>query len=51
MAKDITVQGVTGQLNNFIVEPFLPHEQVDEYYVCIQSTKESDEVLFYHEVM
>eukprot|EP00297_Palpitomonas_bilix_P001186 CAMPEP_0113890952 /NCGR_PEP_ID=MMETSP0780_2-20120614/14462_1 /TAXON_ID=652834 /ORGANISM="Palpitomonas bilix" /LENGTH=1122 /DNA_ID=CAMNT_0000880467 /DNA_START=88 /DNA_END=3456 /DNA_ORIENTATION=- /assembly_acc=CAM_ASM_000599 len=49
MAKDITIQQVTGELNNFIVEPFLPHEQKDEYYVCIQSIKEGDEILFYHE--
>lgn len=34
---DVTVDGVTGRLTHFIVEPFVPHAQTDEYYVCIQS--------------
>ena len=46
----IEVDGVTGRLEHFIVEPFLPHEASDEYYVCVQSIREADEILFYHEV-
>ena len=36
MNKEQRVEVVTGVLNTFIVEPFVPHEQSDEYYVCIQ---------------
>lgn len=36
MNKEIRVEMVSGVLNNFIVEPFVPHPQSDEYYVCIQ---------------
>lgn len=35
MHKEISVEGVTGILDHFIVEPFVPHVQSDEYYVCI----------------
>lgn len=40
---------VTGILDTFIVEPFVRHEQSDEYYVCINSNREGEEFLFYHE--
>ena len=40
---------VTGILDHFIVEPFVPHAQSDEYYICLQSFRENDEILFYHE--
>lgn len=44
---EITLEEVvTGQLTHFIVEPFVPHNDDDEYYVCIQSLREADEVLF-----
>lgn len=46
----IEVDGVTGRLEHFIVEPFLPHAPTDEYYVCVQSIRDADEILFYHEV-
>lgn len=46
MQKDIKVEQVTGELNHFIVEPFLPHSNKDEYYVCIQSNREGEELLF-----
>jgi ATP citrate (pro-S)-lyase len=36
MNKECTVEVVTGILDNFIVEPFVPHAQSDEYYLCIQ---------------
>jgi len=47
--KEVTVDGITGVLEDFIVEPFIKHEQSDEYYVSIHSIREGDEVLFYHE--
>ncbi|CAM9193052.1 unnamed protein product [Choristocarpus tenellus] len=43
------VEVVTGILDTFIVEPFVPHEQSDEYYVCINSNREGEEFLFCHE--
>ena len=43
------VEVVTGILDTFIVEPFVPHEQSDEYYVCINSNREGEEILFFHE--
>ena len=49
MDKDIQVQSLTGKLDHFIVEPFLPHEQSDEYYICIQSDRDGEEILFYSE--
>ena len=36
-------------LNIFIVEPFLPHASNTEYYVCITSTHDGDNILFTHE--
>ncbi|MCK5037574.1 MAG: ATPase [Thermoplasmata archaeon] len=49
MNKEMTVGKTTGILNYFIVEPFLPHEQKDEYYFAITSVLEGDMVFFYHE--
>ena len=43
------MESVTGTLNNFIVEPFLPHPSNTEYYVCITSAREGDAILFTHE--
>ncbi len=41
MNKECKVEVVTGILDHFIVEPFVPHQQSDEYYLCLQvsSTK------------
>ena len=36
MNKDRQVEQVTGILDHFIVEPFVPHDQSEEYYICIQ---------------
>jgi len=48
MQKDITVEGVTGLLEHFIVEPFVPHKDEEEHYVCIISNGSGEEILFYH---
>lgn len=45
----LKVESVTGTLNNFILEPFLPHPSNTEYYVCITSQREGDSILFTHE--
>ena len=39
----------SGKLNNFIIEPFVAHQQQDEYYVCIYSHREGETILFHHE--
>jgi len=49
ICKPITVGSVTGVLDHFIVEPFVPHDQADEYYLAIRSQREGDEILFHHE--
>ena len=36
MNKECKVEVVSGILDHFIVEPFVPHKQSDEYYICIQ---------------
>ena len=46
MEKEIQVEHAVGVLDHFIVEPFVPHEPSDEYYVCIQSHREGEEILF-----
>lgn len=45
----MTVETVTGKLNTFLVEEFVPHKQADEVYLCIQSDREGEEILFHHE--
>ncbi|KZV99582.1 ATP-citrate synthase [Exidia glandulosa HHB12029] len=47
--KPVKVEHTTGTLNNFIVEPLLPHPSNTEYYVCINSEREGDNILFTHE--
>ncbi|KAI0700170.1 ATP-citrate synthase [Cytidiella melzeri] len=47
--KHQKVESITGTLNNFILEPFLPHPSNTEYYVCITSRREGDAILFTHE--
>jgi len=49
MNAEMAVDGVTGVLNHFIVEPFAPHEKKDEYYVAIISQREGDDILFHHD--
>jgi ATP citrate (pro-S)-lyase len=36
MNKETKVERVSGILDTFIVEPFVPHKQEDEYYICLQ---------------
>jgi ATP citrate (pro-S)-lyase len=49
MQTDIKVDEVQGELHTFIVDPFVPHESTDEYYICIQSDRNGEELLFYSE--
>ena len=36
MNTEQKVEVVSGTLDHFIVEPFVPHAQSDEYYICLQ---------------
>lgn len=49
MEKEIKVDSVTGKLERFIVEPYLPHKDNEEYYVCIYATRDGNTVLFHTE--
>ncbi|XP_062517479.1 ATP-citrate synthase-like [Corticium candelabrum] len=49
MGKQVKVGKAKGSLENFIVEPFVPHKQSDEFYVCIYSTRHGDTILFHHQ--
>lgn len=44
--KPVQVEKTTGTLNTFILEPFLPHPDGTEYYVCVNSAREGDWILF-----
>lgn len=49
MNTERQVEVVAGLLTHFVVEPFVPHKQSDEYYVCVQSGRCDDQILFCHE--
>ncbi|XP_035763761.1 ATP-citrate synthase isoform X1 [Neolamprologus brichardi] len=49
LMKETTVGKAKGVLRNFLIEPFVPHTQEEEFYVCIYATREGDHVLFHHE--
>ncbi|ESO12632.1 hypothetical protein HELRODRAFT_155589 [Helobdella robusta] len=49
MNKVVMVGAATGKLKRFIIEPFIPHSQKEEYYLCIYSARENDVILFHHE--
>ena len=44
--EPVTVEKTTGTLNTFVIEPFCPHPAETEYYVCINSAREGDCILF-----
>ncbi|KAI7847714.1 citrate synthase-like protein [Circinella umbellata] len=47
--KEIQIDRTKGMIKTFLVEPFTPHPQNTEYYVCINSVREGDYILFTHE--
>jgi len=49
LGKDIQIGKATGKLKYFIIEPFLPHQQSEESYICIYSHRYGDSILFHHE--
>ena len=46
MNKEITIGKVTDKLSHFLVEPFVPHDKNEEYYVAITSNREGDAIHF-----
>ncbi|KAF5292657.1 hypothetical protein FQR65_LT11209 [Abscondita terminalis] len=49
MNKDQKVGEAVGKLRSFIIEPFVPHKDNEEVYVCIYSHRHADTILFHHE--
>lgn len=47
--KEIMVGKASGKLNNFIIEPFCPHSQQEEFYICLYSDRDGENILFHHE--
>jgi len=45
MTEDVEINGVKGKLTHFLVEPFVPHDQSDEYYVAI-TTGEDEDIIY-----
>jgi ATP citrate (pro-S)-lyase len=49
MGKNFEVGSAVGRLKRFIIEPFISHEQKEEFYTCIYATRTGNSVLFHHE--
>nr|XP_020667344.1 ATP-citrate synthase [Pogona vitticeps] len=49
LGQETTIAKANGILKNFLIEPFVPHKQTEEFYVCIYAAREGDYVLFHHE--
>ncbi|KFO28525.1 ATP-citrate synthase [Fukomys damarensis] len=49
LGQEAMVGKARGFLKNFLIEPFVPHSQAEEFYVCIYATRDGDCVLFHHE--
>ncbi|KAJ3163999.1 citrate synthase, partial [Irineochytrium annulatum] len=43
------LERTSGLLNTFLIEPFVPHPQDTEFYICIQSERDGDMIFFTHE--
>jgi len=52
MDQSIQIEHAMGELDHFIIKLFMPHDtKMDEYYICIQSDRECNKILFIHEVV
>lgn len=47
--KDQKIGNAVGKLRTFIIEPFVPHKDDEEAYVCIYSHRNADTILFHHQ--
>lgn len=46
MNKETTVGKTTGKLTHFLIEPFTPHDENEEFYVAIRDEREDDVIYF-----
>jgi ATP-citrate lyase beta-subunit len=46
MGMEMEISGVKGRLTHFLIEPFTPHKQDEEYYFSMQTRREGDLILF-----
>ncbi|CAG9106626.1 unnamed protein product [Plutella xylostella] len=49
VGKTQAVGATNGVLRHFIVEPFVKHDASEEMYICIQSGRRADTILFHHQ--
>ncbi|CAH0730547.1 unnamed protein product, partial [Brenthis ino] len=49
MGKEQKIGPASGKLRRFVVEPFVKHESNEEMYLCIQSGRRSDTIMFHHQ--
>lgn len=49
LGREFEIGAAKGKLKNFIIEPFIKHEQNEEFYLCIYSSRYCDTILFHHE--
>ncbi|XP_033639269.1 ATP-citrate synthase-like isoform X1 [Asterias rubens] len=49
LGKEFAIGEAKGNLNNFIIEPFIAHKPADEVYICIYCLRSCDVILFHHE--
>ncbi|XP_037665066.1 ATP-citrate synthase isoform X4 [Choloepus didactylus] len=49
LGQEAMVGKAKGFLKNFLIEPFVPHSQAEEFYVCIYAARDGDYILFHHE--
>jgi succinyl-CoA synthetase beta subunit len=48
LGREVEIDGVRDIIDHFLVEPFVPHEQVDEHFFSIRSVYAGDELRFSH---
>lgn len=48
MPTEHEVEGLTGKMSHFIIEPFFPHAEDNEMYIAIRTLRQGDEILFSH---
>ncbi|MEI6221504.1 MAG: ATP citrate lyase citrate-binding domain-containing protein [bacterium] len=44
--KEVTIGTTTGVLTHFAIEPFIPHQQEEEYYISITTERDKDVIAF-----
>lgn len=48
MGKEFTIGKTSGVLSHFLVEPFVPHSEDEEYYIAVKDGRYSDTIYFSH---